>query len=310
MADVILVPLDGSDRAEQALPYAVWLARTLNATVRLLYIAAPSDDEQADTLLPAAYAPALARTLRTSMGHYLDATAASLGAAGVPAQTALIVADPVRGLQAAAAAAEVRLVVLATHGRGGLRGLLLGSVAHALLRTCPRPVLVVAARGRAPVPTPVTLGRLVVPLDGSARAEAALPVAADLARAAWAPVTLVRVVPVLPRGVSAPFPGMRSHAEQEYHLCAEARVYLRDVRQRLPASLEVETLVVRGDAGAQLVAGRRADDLVVLTSHRRSDLGRALLGSVADRLLQAAVPVLVVPPAEEAESATAKVPPV
>ena len=298
MSGTLLVPLDGSDLAEQALPYAAVLGRTLDADILLLFARSAAAAVSSARFSPmASLTAAVEQTLPNDMKSYLTAQADALRASGLRASTAVVEGRPARVIADAAAGAAVRLVVLATHGRGGLGRLLLGSVADEVLRTTRRPTLVIAPIVPVPaaVSAPVVLHRLLVPLDGSDHAEAALPVAVAIATAAWAPLTLARVVPFLPHPVPPLYPLTPRVADEEQRLCREAQVYLMATRSRLPAQIEVETVVVRGDAGDQLVTAAQQHDLVVMTSRGRGGLARAVFGSVADRLVRAAVPVLLVP---------------
>jgi nucleotide-binding universal stress UspA family protein len=140
----ILVPLDESRRSEQILAPAVELSRLLQAELRLLQVVQP--------LVLRGYAPlayveqvdtrATERLCRTAEQR-LEQLAARLRSEGVPVQTVVIVdPQPAGAILRAATAPEIDLVAMATHGRGGLRRLLLGSVADKVLRGAARPVLI------------------------------------------------------------------------------------------------------------------------------------------------------------------------
>ena len=97
------------------------------------------------------------------------------------------------GIVATAAELGVDLIVMSTHGRGGLGRLYYGSVADEVLRGSPVPVLLVHASSRI-VPPAASGSRVVVPLDGSAFGEVAIEQAVDLARTVAADLVLLRVV--------------------------------------------------------------------------------------------------------------------
>ena len=125
---------------------------------------------------------------------------------------------------------------------------------------------------------------IMVPLDGSAIAERALPFAQALAHTAGQPLFLVRIVP-LELSTDHPDP---SH---------EAASYLNDVAARLAGGSPVRTLVLTGSPADRLVATIEAEGVatVVLTTHGRSAFGRLLYGSVARSiLLRCPVPLLMV----------------
>lgn len=138
--------------------------------------------------------------------------------------------------------------------------------------------------------------RILVPLDGSPTAEAALPFASRLARPLGLEIVLLRVVPVTtPTIVEGRRPIV---VDEGQRLTQEAEDYLRGVADRLMATgVRVSIAVRTGDAAAQIVAGARESqaDLIGMTTHRRTRLGRLFFGSVAEAVLRRAdVPVLVV----------------
>jgi nucleotide-binding universal stress UspA family protein len=132
---------------------------------------------------------------------------------------------------------------------------------------------------------------VLVPLDGSPLAERALPYAAVLARASEARLLLVRVVPV-PTSSN----GHKFSQSPQVH---EAELYLRDVAARVKHPYVVESAVFTGDPADSIVdeIALRQVDVVVMSTHGRSGLGRWVYGSVADQIMRRAnVPVLLVPP--------------
>jgi nucleotide-binding universal stress UspA family protein len=190
------------------------------------------------------------------------------------------------------------LVVVGTHGRTGLRRVVLGSVADRLVRLAPCPVLTVGAQAgsrRGPRPT---LERIVYATDFSPSARAAWPWVVALARAAGAEVDLVHVtlVPAAEQGVPVEVLGRMAQALDEEGR-ANAEAFLRDG----PLDRErVHVVVGPGVAADQVlrVARTRAADLVVMGTHGWSGVLRWMLGSVAQHVVQAApCPVLTVGPA-------------
>ncbi|HEU0116402.1 MAG TPA: universal stress protein, partial [Thermomicrobiales bacterium] len=178
-------------------------------------------------------------------------------------------------------AADADLIVMATRGLGQREGARVGSVANEVARRAPVPTLLV--RGKD-VTGPPAIARLVVPLDGSTRAEAALPVAARLASLLGLRVHLVQAVDIAAHSSAA--------AERER---AAAR-YLAAQAQRLASSDIVATSeTVPGAAATVLLTTIGPMDLVVMTPRGRAESGAAPLGSVAERLVrEAAGSVLLV----------------
>jgi nucleotide-binding universal stress UspA family protein len=143
-------------------------------------------------------------------------------------------------------------------------------------------------------PGPVTaFQRVMVPLDGSALAEAILPLVASLAQGQGLEIALLRVVPAVPPQVVE---GMRHTVDTVARLRVEAEAYLAGVAEGLTAAgWTVLTAVRVGDAAAEIVAAAREGeaDLIAMTTHGRSGLKRLLFGSVAEAVLRnTPVPVL------------------
>jgi nucleotide-binding universal stress UspA family protein len=291
MFRTVLVPLDGSPLAEQALPWALSIARRAGARLELvrghaLYALA----EPAAAFAP--YDPRSEAKCRQREQLYLDATARWLaGVRAVPTGTAVLGGVP--GMHAEALLGRVRqtrpdLIVMTTHGRGRVGRFLLGSTADELVRRSEVPVLVLHPQEFAPELLPEPLVETVlVPLDGSPLAEQVLGQAADLARLLDAPLTLLRVEEPAP---PSPAGGKLG--------CGNGRTYLERLAGPLrEQGLAVRTRIVasRHPAEAILEEARACSSaLIALATHGRGGASRALLGSVADALVRGApCPVLV-----------------
>jgi nucleotide-binding universal stress UspA family protein len=156
--------------------------------------------------------------------------------------------------------------------------------------------------------TVLQLRRILLPTDFSGCANYALPYAAAIARATGATIVCVHVVePIAPAvgysGLAEPMPiadiseQLEDSAERELPQLAACEDF---------NGLDVEELIVHGDAAAEIVrvAGERKVDLIVISSHGRTGLGRIIFGSTAEAVVRhASCPVLVVkPPPQEEES--------
>src|SRR6266487_2246759 len=192
----ILAPLDGSPLSERALPLALDIARRTGAFLHLVHVhlplAAPmytADFPLADTGLDERACESERAYLNALAGRLRAETDIPVGAAFLDGAITDSVADLI-----AAHAREHRadLIVMTTHGRGGLARVWLGSVADELVRRLPMPVLLQRPDQRAPV-TAVAQPprRILIPLDGSANAEAVLPYALALGQATQAQYTLL-----------------------------------------------------------------------------------------------------------------------
>ena len=298
----ILVPLDGSPFAEQAVPLASRIAQRSGSKLRLAFV----------HKLPAAPVDAVAAKLFTSIEAltrkaeraYLRRVQAKLREGGIRLSSAVtLTGDPGPALAQYAGEMAIDLVVMATHGRGGIRRAWLGSVADHLIRHLEIPVLLVRPTEGAAPPSSLGAGRILVPLDGSPLAEEALEVGATLARIWDTEVTLLQVVPpVLPTPDPA-LPVPSAYDEELTEMCrAQAQDYLDDIVERLRAQgLRATGVAAVGWSAVDSILDVARPEhiaLVVLATHGRGGLRRLALGSVADKLVRGAdVPVLVWRPA-------------
>jgi len=152
----LLVPLDGSALAEEALPHALLIARMLNATVELLSVVPRSDL----TAYPESWFPDLEyEALKAQRRRYLHGLVARLQQEGLQVVAALEAGDVPETIVRTAESHAADLIVMATHGRGGIMRWLLGSVAAKLLAAAPVPLLLVrAASAPASGSTPPAAG--------------------------------------------------------------------------------------------------------------------------------------------------------
>jgi nucleotide-binding universal stress UspA family protein len=195
------------------------------------------------------------------------------------------------------------IVVMTTHGAGGIRRAWLGSVADQLVRSLETPMLIVRpGEGDQAAAGVAALREILVALDGSKRAEAVLPPAATLAILLKAKLALVRVVhPVVPyTDPVRPFP-VGFDEELTRLSRAEAQDYLDDVSEWLNATgvSASGAAVVGGSAFQAIQEAARAPGtgVIALATRGRGGLPRLLLGSVADKLVRGGeLPVLVTRP--------------
>lgn len=288
----ILVTLDGSEFAEAALPAAAGIARKCVGQLRLLSV-----QDSGWALVNGEWRDAG----RGEARRYLQRTAELVGPTGPDLSTRVregYVADEIL-LEADEFGAD--LIVMATHGRGPLSRFWLGSVANQVVRRAHRPVLLV--RPRAPgAPRragALAVRRVVVPLDGSNLAEAALTPAMELADRFGSPMTLLRIVQEHAAPMSALIP---ETFDLNARMVGESGVEASADLQRLAGWMRewgIEPVLdvrVRAEMAPAIVEAA-AGDLIVMATHARTGLNRAFLGSVTDEVIRSATgPVLVIPP--------------
>jgi nucleotide-binding universal stress UspA family protein len=297
----IVVPTDGSPFAEQALPLAEEIARRAHGQLTLALVHQPvlvpipgglgvAADERRD------------RELRAGELRHLRSASQRLRSAGIDCLEPVLLNGPVaESLKEAFARQGADLIVMSTHGRGGVTRWWLGSVADRLLRSVAIPLLLVRPSADEPTGTPAAIEQILVPLDGSELAETALQPAAEMALLFEAEVHLLRVVTPVPHLDPALETPILYSPDTEAELYREATDYLAGVATKLRCrGLRVETAVAAYSPVARAVLERaKGNDgmMIALTTHGRSGAGRILLGSVADKVVRGvSCPVLVCPP--------------
>ncbi len=291
----LLVPLDGSRLAESALPVAATLAQRLGASVTLLHVLEPDAP-------PTVHGDRHLRSPAEVEG-YLAGSVDWMANRQVPATLAVNreYDDVAATIARIGGAGGADLIVLTSHGRSGLRGLLYGRVAQQVLQRGTIPVLLVqpSERGRD---EPFQCRRLLVPLDRSETAEYALAPAVAVAGAFAAELVLMLVVPTVETVSgerSAPARLLPTATAALLDLeTSEAVGYLERVAATVRGDGTVVTATVgRGDPVKELViaADRREVDLIVMGTHGRSGVSAVWAGSVASRIVAAGVkPVLLI----------------
>ncbi|MFZ5917303.1 MAG: universal stress protein [Chloroflexota bacterium] len=299
MKERILVPLDGSALAEQALPHAVALGQGLSAGLELLRTVVILPDA-GDLLSEAGLEEAaLIDRLDAEARAYLTKIAARLEAPGLKVQCTVEHGPAAETIVAHAERHAARLIVMATHGYTGIKRWSHGSVAERVLQSAGVPVLMVRGQdGEVKVAaSAAAIRRVLVTLDGSSTAEQVLPAIAPIAQALESELVLFRVPIVYASGTLMgewylPAQGTFEMAEQS------VQAYLDTTAQRLrERGLQVSTAMRIGPVADSIIeyAAVNRIDLIAICTHGRTGLARWALGSVADRVLRAGnVPILLV----------------
>ena len=293
----LMVALDGSSLAETALPAAAFLAQKFGASVTLLHVIEDnppqeihgdrhlSDAEEARAYLNSQVRQAFSAGGAACQHVHTDATGDVAGA--IAAHAKELSAD---------------LIVMCTHGSGGLKGFLFGRIAQQVIADGSTPVLIInPAKGwKAPQQG---CGCLLIPLDGKADHEQALPVAGQLARVCEASLHLLRVVPTLKtlkaehavagRLMPGSTTAMLDMAKES------ATAYLREKAGTLKETgIDITAEVLRGEPAKTIIrASKKAKaDLIVLGTHGKTGTDAFWSGSVTPRVCAGCdVPILLVP---------------
>jgi nucleotide-binding universal stress UspA family protein len=290
----ILVPLDGSELAEKALPYAKAVADALRTHLVLITVWEGTESSLGETF--PSIALDISKSAQEHFTRYLDEVR---GRASLGSETRTIVrpGDAAEEILKAITEVDARAVAIATHGRSGITRWIYGSTAGHLLRNANVPVLAAGPNALERSDHP-SLKHIMTPLDGAEMSEQALPVTAKLARALGAKVSLVRSVNWAVQ--SYPYSLPDAYVPQlDTELEEGAKAYLRKQEERIRADVpDIAAYAVRGAVADGLIEfeEQKDVDLVVMTTNARTGIARAALGSTADRLLQGRAPVLLIRP--------------
>ena len=299
----LLVPLDGSRLAESALPAAAFLAQTLGARVTLIHVierGAPKEVHSQRHL-----------SQPEEADQYLKEIAACAFPASLSVETHVHtseVKDVARSIVEHTGELQPDLIVMCSHGSGGLRDRLFGSIAQqiiAVVRNTPQnaaPVFLVRPGKNAPA-QPFRLEKILLPLDGKPEHEQGLPVAAGLAQACGAALHLAMVVPTFGtlRGEQAASSRLLPGATSAVLELAESggQVYLQNLLPGLLArGLVVTGEVARGDPASTVarIAERARAGLIVLGTHGKAGTEAFWSGSFAPKISsKTSLPLLLVP---------------
>ncbi len=293
----LLVPLDGSRLAEAALPAAAYLAQKLGAPVTLIHII--------ERDAPQAVHGERHLTNTEEALAYLDEVAQRGFPPGLHVERHVHTSqmtDVARGIVDHGEELAPDLIVMCTHGRGGLRDFLFGSIAQQVVNRGTIPVLIIHPTGADEEP-PFICRRLLVPLDGMPDHEQGLQVAVGLARVCRAELHLILVVPTLAT-LSGPhaaagrlLPGATTELLELTQQEAEAHLF-RHLTQLQAQGLSVKVEVGRGEPVATIIdTARKANvDLIVLGTHGRAGMDAFWAGSIAPKVSSRShLPLLLVP---------------
>jgi nucleotide-binding universal stress UspA family protein len=316
MYERLLLASDGSDLAVSAMRHAAALARAMGSEVVAMRVSHAAG-EAAGSLTPEAWTRVIAAGGVEQPGEAgaeayppLSLTAAALKESGVDRVGTLVVrGEPGPVVIEAATRLRADAIVMATHGLRGIRRAVLGSVADHVARNSPGISVLLCP----PLPGEVqpSINRIMVALDGSPLSEALLPHAEEIAGGSGASVVLLRVIDsaveilsmTTPAGYPVPARLTQEAAEtvvQAQRTTAEEQLSAHAAHLEAAGVGTVSTEIVEGDPGPAIIATATdlQCDLVLLATHGRGGLGRALLGSVTDYVTRhlTSAPVLIVSP--------------
>ncbi|HET9921981.1 MAG TPA: universal stress protein [Ktedonobacteraceae bacterium] len=323
MFERILVPLDGSARAEQALPVAARLARASGGSLLLLRVAIVPIIERPDLTPSREYnQQAIDEGLREAI-TYLEQVVTRTELVGMTVEVESLFGAIAPTILSVAQSSHADLIVMSSHGYTGLKRWALGSIAQKVARHSPVPVLVLREGGTLPtqVQGAVVPLSVLVPLDGSELAEAAIEpaaqLAATLAAAGQSQLHLLYVVAI--PSTSGKYRS-QTHIDFDADIRAqakeEAEAYLHTLVTRSPVTelaahmiAVTPEVVINNDVAQAIIQAAEHDaqveggvasgesGIIAMATHGRGGIGRWALGSQTERVLGACkVPLLIVRP--------------
>ena len=295
----MLIPLDGSKLAENVLPYARALAGALDLRIELLSVVDSMDSARTSHAGHVRSLDAIVEAAVQESRRYLEGVARSF--TGSTVTCFVEQGQPEEVIIDKAARDKGTLIGMATRGRSGIHRWLMGSVAEKVLRGATNPLLLVRGNEEGKSDGAARLKSIVVPLDGSKRAETVLPPAMDLAKK-------LSLAIVLTRAYQIPLSASYAGAESPYIPNSDALLNL--VRDEAGAYLEakvnelhqngvekVSSILLVGSGADEIIDLARStpDNLIAMCTHGRSGVERWVLGSVTEKVVRhSGDPVLVV----------------
>lgn len=292
MLERILIPLDGSMLAECVLPHAVTLGRAAGARLALLQVVEPLPEGDSVTTDPLHW-----HLRKAESQAYLDEVGKRLRELGLTVESVQLEGPAAERIVEYARELDADLILLSSHGQSGLSPWNVSSLVQKVILRANRSVMIIRAyEMRTPQLDTLSYRRILVPMDGSRRAESALPVAAMLA--VEGEILLASVVerPEMPRRS----PLSADDAELAEKIVTrnrdEVEKYLDQLKAWLPQKVSTRLLVADSAVMAlHRLAQEENVDLITLSAHGYSgDVHRPYGSLVTSFIVYGSTPLLII----------------
>jgi nucleotide-binding universal stress UspA family protein len=291
MFDTILVPLDGSQLADCVLPHVVAIARSFDAEVTLLRML-----EKNQANISAQLFDLLNWQInKTKAALYLDKIQAQLQTSNIRVQTEVLEGLIAEGITGYAQNQQMKLIILSSHGRHGLTQWGISSIAQKIILSAQTSLLIVRAHqyvGHSDELTEIPVYRhILVPLDGSQRAENVLPIVTQLANFHKSQIHLVQVVqtPEMARQMPPVREDIELSKRVVEHNREEAKRYLEQLKTRsYLEGIAIQTHLISSDNAAvalHQLADQEQIELVALSAHGYSGNHQWPYGSMVNNFI-------------------------
>ena len=304
MFERILLPLDGSELAETAIPYGEELAGRLGSEIILYHVYGHEHKHQ--QRMPQVYLDRLADTIRQNTKNK---------GIEVKVTTEIEAGEPTENICNLVNKNKVDLIIMTAVSASGLKiGKMLGSVTDHLCRTVPIPVLLLRPQDRQVIESKKQLiNRILIPLDGSELSKLSLPIGEELASRLKVKITLFQMAALLrvyDYGYGMGYNTYDSSYSSKYNVYADYAKLEEEERNRVNNEMvaldkelkekgfDVNYSITSGaDATNEIIkAGKDSGaDLTIMSTHGRSGIDRWILGSVTEKILRyGEMPLLLV----------------
>jgi len=285
MFERMVLLLDTSEPAEAVIPYAVHLASKMGSELDVVNVI---EGEASSERLAKAY---------------LDKIVDDIKEPGIRKKRSVILrgkaADQILDY---VERNKIDIIASASHGHSGIRKWFIGSTVDKIVRGTKVPVLLVHSKEKGSITRQAAFTHVLLPLDGSKAAEAALPITESIANKIKVRVSLIRAVSPLvdqyagpPEGYVVDYTGKVMQALEE-----EATDYLKQTAKLFEEKgILVSTTMIMGSPATEILKyiEKQKVDLVIMSTHGRAGFGRWILGSVENKILHSVeIPLLIVRP--------------
>jgi len=280
--DKVVIPLDGSVTAEIALPYGEeFIGRRKDAELILLFVKEPQDYRSENIIQ--AYLDSLVKKSGKAAMAYAEGSVQP----NFKITTKILTGQPAEQILNFVENLEGGRIIMASHGQSGVgTRWTLGSVADKVSRATTKPITMIRADREKPAIHPKgILHTILVPLDGSKRAEITLPYVKETALLLKAEVVLLQVLQiqlVTYKMIPVPVPEETKKAAREY-LEGLVEEFKKD-----GINARFEIWETRGDVAGEIVeyTEKKLVDLVVMSTHGHTGPSRWIMGSVSNKVLR------------------------
>jgi nucleotide-binding universal stress UspA family protein len=281
----ILTPLDGSKTAETVLPYIKYLASQFDSKIEVLGVGIGNKNRRVNRLL----------------NEYIDIAVSNLNAEKIEAEAVVIYGSAADKILNYSKQNDIDLIIMATHGRSGVKRWWMGSVAEKIISQSITPVLLIPSKKKRATQTKkiTSIDQILIPLDGSNIGQAALDHIEHVARKTRAAINLIQVISTS-GSMEASLLGNANWDSFFKAMRKAASDYLESLVEELKGhGISAKYDILIGNPAAEIIeyARKNKADLIAMSTHGRTGLARWVLGSTADKVLHGAgMPMWLVRP--------------